>query len=110
MADRQERKAGKRAAQLAKTEQKNDSEARFFWQCVQRGGGGAEARLSAETLFGTQVRVANDVHVCRAVGHESGGRALEAEIDLDGKLAVYAVAERGFVCRLRLASPSTSMT
>jgi hypothetical protein len=56
MADRSARKAGKRAAQLQKMEAKNEQEAHFFWQCVQRGGGGQEARLSAQALFGTQVR------------------------------------------------------
>jgi hypothetical protein len=56
MADRSARKMRKRAAQLEQMEARNEQEAQFFWQCVGRGGGGQESRLSAQALFGTQVR------------------------------------------------------
>ena len=53
---RAQRKAGRRAAQLHKEDQKHADEAAYFWQCAKaaRGGGGAPGKPSAAELFGTQ--------------------------------------------------------
>ena len=50
---REEKKAGRRAKQGAKMEQKAGAEASYFWQCVDRGGD-APPRPSAAQLFGSQ--------------------------------------------------------
>ena len=54
------RKAGKRQQQLEKMEEKQNSEASYFWECVQRRGGATFTRQrdtsasAAAALFGTQ--------------------------------------------------------
>jgi hypothetical protein len=50
---REEKKAGRRAAQARKIEAKTAEEARYFWACADRGGD-APPRPAAATLFAAQ--------------------------------------------------------
>jgi ATP-dependent RNA helicase DDX3X len=57
---KQDRKMGRRQAQIAKVEEKQGKEAAFFWDCVRRGGGRTFSRqrdhsaVAAAALFGSQ--------------------------------------------------------
>ena len=87
-----DRKQSRRNAQMAKVQEKQNSEASFFWDCVRRGGGKTFARqrdtsaAAAAALFGAQTSSGINfsqyeaIPVTRAGGGGAAGAVSEAAV------------------------------